>query len=63
MAHRNNNRSFQRAIHARLNHDDYVDSLRENRFQRSNVFRPGRGKGAYRRKNKYPNQWGTSDSE
>lgn len=33
--------------------EDYVDSLRDGRRQRSNTFRPKKGKGSYQRKSKH----------
>lgn len=54
---RKNNRDVQFQVTARLNHEAYVESLRDGRKQRSSTFAPGKGKGAYVRKAKYGNRW------
>jgi len=53
---RRNKRSLQREVLARMAHDEHVSRLRDGVRQRSQSFRPGKGKGAYSRKGKYPQQ-------
>lgn len=40
-------------VRARTNRDNYVDNLRDGRKQRAVTFKPGKGKGSYKRKTKH----------
>jgi stalled ribosome alternative rescue factor ArfA len=50
---RKNKRTEMRIVSDRMMHENYVSDLAEGRKQRSNTFTPGRGKGSYKRKDKY----------
>jgi hypothetical protein len=55
---RKNNRDVQFEVTARLNHEAVVDGLRDGRKQpRAATFASPKGKGSYKRKGKYGNDW------